>query len=545
MNTEHIRNVKEATHGMFLNNLYDTVEVGIGFKQIAGNFTDEKCIRFGVKEKLPLDQLVKEKIIPSSMSIDGVIYKTDVYSSPHEAKILILVKPEYEVTATTPSSSSASSYASVIFYIDGTPVLGPKGTTQQYWDDETNHCAFWHYTNNNTEPVQVTWTFCRNYTYTTIILPTITGWYAWVPVGYTPPDFPGMIRDEGPIETTIIQSDCCSEPGFWASNSVSPRITPHRSKHRPLVGGISMGAPPPTGNVVTGTLGGIVIDSTDGKMVGLTNNHVCANPGGNVNLCKFFASDSYYATDSDFRTINNYQPGSLDSLVVNKVEDKVGITKRAFPLTSTGTNYVDCGIVNLTNDMVDTNSWDNLGSNFTSAPPFATTAEIDALTSDTEIFKSSRTTGPIRLDMINEFPAAKPCNIRITQTSTSVNVSGFGSDNALIFADLLRFESPFPDNTVPGLGGDSGSLVYAKIGGVWKIIGLFFAGNQPGEEKPAGWACRIDRVANLLKIEAYTGTPVDANPNTPSYITLDLPTYGSQASIVSDGKTYWQVGVNV
>jgi len=84
-------------------------------------------------------------------------------------------------------------------------------------------------------------------------------------------------------------------------------------------------------------------------------------------------------------------------------------------------------------------------------------------------------------------------------------------------------------------------LLYAYISGQWKIIGLVFAGN---EYYFYGFACRIDRVANLMKLQAYTGTTVNANPNTPTYITLDLATYGSKASASFNGKTYWQVGKN-
>ena len=528
MNTEHINNVKETVHSLFLNNPYESVEVGIGCKQSGGQYTEEKCIRFGVKEKLPLDQISVEKRIPSTMNIDGVTYKTDVYQSSGEAKILALLKPISEVNSDNQATSS-------ILYRNGIPIIGPTIDTQQYWDDNTTYCYFWLYDNYNTGTVTVSFTYCRDYPYTGSITPDMAQWYAWVPAGYTPPNFPNMTRAAAGEPAGLVAYDCCSEPGIYGP--VSSRVTPHRSKHRPLVGGISMMAPPPSGYLSAGTLGGIVIDSLDGKMVGITNNHVCSNPGENVNRCKFIATDStYYATDSEFRTINNYQPASLDSGAVNQLADKVGTTKRAFPLTSTGTNYIDCGLVNLSDSVLGTGSWNELSASFASAPPFASTAEIDALTTSNEIFKSSRTTGPIRLDLINEYTSAKPCNIRVTQTSTSVNVSGYPP--TILFADLLRFESPHPDNTVPGLGGDSGSFVYAKIGGVWKVIGLLFAGDGAS----AGWACRIDRVANLMKVQAYQGSAIDANPNTPTYTTLDYATYGSEVSASIGGKTYWQVG---
>ena len=48
---------------------------------------------------------------------------------------------------------------------------------------------------------------------------------------------------------------------------------------------------------------------------------------------------------------------------------------------------------------------------------------------------------------------------------------------------------------------DSGSALAAYIDGVWKIIGLCFAGSTY-----YGMACRIDNVAAQLNISAWDGT---------------------------------------
>jgi hypothetical protein len=419
--------------------LYGTVQVAYGCKHTNGEYTEEKCIRFGVEKKIPLDQIPTEQRIPSTIVIDGVEYKTDVYVAPTQVTTAAAMRR--------------------LDIVDASALVTP-----------------------------MTLTACND-----------TGDNSVPPV-------------------------------------VSAPVSVNRATTRPLRGGVSMCHTPPTGYVNAGTLGMMVVDDFDGKLVALTNNHVCTPPGGaQGSTCKFFANDfNFSASYSKYDTTNIYQQSSWDSGVVNKSSDKIGITKRAYPLKSTGSNYVDCGIVNLSGSLVDTGSWNVIGATFSgSAPTFASTAEIDAITTGTPIFKSGRTTGPIGPDTYSG------CVIQVTNTSTSLYVSGYtdsGTD-ILLFADCLTLESA---STIVGIGGDSGSAVYAKIGGVWKVIGLFFAGAGIGSP---GYACRIDRVSKLLHISAYTGGTVNADPNTRSYITLDS-SYASQVSASFGGKTYWQVGKN-
>jgi hypothetical protein len=58
------------------------IGVGFGKKFINNEFTGELGIIFTVPKKLPLEQLSEEEILPSSVEIDNIIYKTDV----HEVK---------------------------------------------------------------------------------------------------------------------------------------------------------------------------------------------------------------------------------------------------------------------------------------------------------------------------------------------------------------------------------------------------------------------------------------------------------------------------
>ena len=72
-----MNNIKKELSKIFINNL-DVVGVGYG-KKITNNIvTDETCLSFGVKKKLPLSEVSTDNIIPSEIEIDGIVYKTDV-----------------------------------------------------------------------------------------------------------------------------------------------------------------------------------------------------------------------------------------------------------------------------------------------------------------------------------------------------------------------------------------------------------------------------------------------------------------------------------
>ena len=421
MNDLHATNLKQEIERLFLENKYDILQVTFGQKQINGEYINDKCVKFGVKQKLPVETIPADKLIPKNLTIDGVIYKTDIVVVPEK----IFAQPNY----------------------------------------------------------------CWN-----------TGTQSIPPV-------------------------------------VSAPVSYNRAKTAILSGGISFGGPPPFPYVGAGTLGGIVIDNFDGKVVGITNNHVGAIPGGLIYEADIpqlvVNSTTYGATASAYRNIKSYQPASWDRGIADYEPDVIGSLKRAYPMTNTGSNKIDAALINLTNSIIDTTSWHPLCANFYSATPVASTADIDSLTLSNPIFKSSRTTGPVGL---------AGCELRVTGTSTSLSVN-YGTVGVLSYADCLTIESPVT-NTVVGSGGDSGSLVYGYIStspstSAWKVVGLFFAGDSTGSY---GFACRIDNVTNLLAVSAYDGINVSATPSLCSYITLPYSTYSNTVSTVVNGKKYWQVG---
>jgi hypothetical protein len=69
---------------------YDIVSASYGYKSKNNVYIDEKCISFGVRAKKSLSELPPEKIIPPTITIDGVEIKTDVRVMP---KLIAAVTP--------------------------------------------------------------------------------------------------------------------------------------------------------------------------------------------------------------------------------------------------------------------------------------------------------------------------------------------------------------------------------------------------------------------------------------------------------------------
>lgn len=328
------------------------------------------------------------------------------------------------------------------------------------------------------------------------------------------------------------------------SGNPDSAVLPHRIKQRPIKGGIS------TTNITrneslsiysAGTLGVIVVDSTDGRLVGLTNNHV-------YTLNPFIASDRYLgvAGENTYQNITA-QPADLDGGIVET--DELGKVKRYFPLNLNIPNNIDAAITTL--NTINLESYKVLGL----FDPylyldFATTEEIDdLLSSDPVIFKAGRTTGPIGYPL--SFPnGTTDCRVSINQINVSVSVDGYnnnGESNTIDFEDCISFSY---QNTQPGVSipGDSGSVIIALIGSSYKIIGLCFAGTPVSDpinistDGVLGIANRIDRVAELLEIQSWNpDRKIKLNSEDPA-CKIIVPGLSSESFIYFNGKKYYQVG---
>jgi len=344
------------------------------------------------------------------------------------------------------------------------------------------------------------------------------------------------------VLTDVIEENISWEfEGYCHADQSTTPVSDHKMKTRPLMGGISIGNYDHQirSNVkLVGTLGAIVVDATDQQLVGLSNNHVLTP--------EVFSTANEQSTSYNYKDERIIQPaGETGSSPSDNI---VGTVKRVYPIKGAGKiNNIDAGIFNITSidGVLDTTSTQQLNFTESTDPgvrvpiqsiPFATTAEIDTLVNqDYPVFKASRTTGPVG------HPAHETsCELRIEKLHFGpALVSG------MKFQKLIQYKGIGFD---PSGAGDSGGLLCCQFGDPlkWKVIGLHMAGGMTTIDNVKvdfGLACRIDEIAELLKIKAYV--PVDGVSYTygqTSPIYKVVAGFRSDPSIIIDGKTYWQVG---
>ena len=188
--------------------------------------------------------------------------------------------------------------------------------------------------------------------------------------------------------------------------------------------------------------------------------------------------------------------------------------------------------------------------------PFATTAEIDGMIDPTSIYynpplaSSGRTTGP-KSGSLCPLRIWGICNIEVPYKKQYI-------DTLTIMQDVIAFVKPSDDTTYnlansssaalcgfPCWAGDSGSSLYAKLNGSWKVIGLVFwlgTDHLPNIASTIGYACRIDHVANELGIKAWTGSAAPiVDESTIIYRTVS----GSNDTKILNcsGSNYYQTGL--
>lgn len=264
-------------------------------------------------------------------------------------------------------------------------------------------------------------------------------------------------------------------------------------KWRPLRGGISAIR---IGQTAC-TLGAIVKDSLDKKLVALTNNH-CAGvvydpnylipQGGNLN------------TVGD----KNLQPSPIDG---GNVQDEYGVVKRVVPIKFGGEpNYVDASIstideLNPLHDILNV-----------STEPLEFELDKNSYVEAITVLKNGRTTCYTSAVKANYF-----VNVNVDYADPATN-----ADTALFINQIyIVGSSEFSQ------GGDSGSVVVAEINGQNKIIGLLFAGGVDENNNFVTIANHISDVASSLNIESWNGDIV-------------VP-YNQAPTITINGKMYSRV----
>ena len=173
------------------------------------------------------------------------------------------------------------------------------------------------------------------------------------------------------------------------------------------------------------------------------------------------------------------QPSPVDGGIL---ADNIGPPKRAVATKfgGVGINLVDATIIDLSIDMTRTDIRLLGRGSF----PFVT--DRSEYSPGTTVYKVGRTT-----DLTSGI---------ITAIDANVLVSNSDDDEALYYSQIM-IESP----TLWGSAGDSGSLVLMKSQGIWKIIGLYYAGS---EDDLQGFANHIGDVSTLLQVESWDGNVV-------------------------------------
>jgi hypothetical protein len=392
---------------------------------------------------------------------------------------------------------------------------------------------------------------------------------------------------QGELQWSFVIGSQLFAPGSYANLA-------NRQTQRPLKGGVSITSTshaPSYAPLSVGTMGLVCQDSASGALVGLTNNHVVIRDA-------FYTSQRTYVNpQNEFDLIDSsntiqgdyvYQTGEITPTVNPGGPQEIGRVLRYVPIYTSAsivanpslTNKVDAAVFSLycTSStgatIIDfTSSFQQIGLSNTLAMPFASTVEIDNLLNNNyEFYSSGRTTGA-------KGSPGTLCPLRMfSYTSFPIMFKLQGTNTLSYFTDVIAYVKPADGSSYnpstanantqvcsyPVWGGDSGSTLIANIGGVWKIIGLVFAGNgipyNPQTNSPynsnqslgpigpyqvastIGFACRIDQVASQLGIKAWTGSiaPV-VDHDTITYRTVSGS--NSDKTLVCSGSTYWQVGL--
>lgn len=359
----------------------------------------------------------------------------------------------------------------------------------------------------------------------------------------------------------------CSNCGGWFGGA----STGNRDFMRPLKPGLTISSTNNSGKI--GTLGTFVKDTGTGAILGLTNNHVTVNDASFTSARNILTGE----IKNDYVNINHVVQGREDGNM-QAPGNRIGRSVRYVPITTMSQglvlpNKVDAAAFNVEKNDVDyLDSWKPLGVSIgTNNPRFATTAELNNLFNDNpQIVFSGRTSGPMG-------DSNTGCWLRVNAVGVmaqiAYNVQGqqvvceFEDCISVIRPDAETPNSQQPGCLNPGLPGDSGSAVYAKLtsGGGTVLVGLLFAGGCNMSDMPPEYNgntcctqigtnscstrflfCRIDHIAAELGVEWWDPS-IDLDNfkvvNTESFENITEIGVSGDKIKNCNGKFYYQAGL--
>jgi hypothetical protein len=305
--------------------------------------------------------------------------------------------------------------------------------------------------------------------------------------------------------------------GTTYGNNIPPG---NRGFIRPLKGGISITSQNQLGKV--GTLGFIAVDNAKNALVGVTNNHVVV---GNA----FYTALRNASPVNEYQDLY-YQPG--ESGFQGNPTYIIGEVVRYVPIHVNVYNQVDGALVTIDPSTIsNTESYKQYDIIYNTPIPFATTAEIDSLLStDPVLYSSGRTSG---------VKSGSLCSLAVFNINQILPINGYNLDGIITpitFNRTIGFTRTSDQCPFPIVPGDSGSALIVDFNGVYKIVGLIFAGSTY-----YGFANRIDDVASQLNISSWDGTTKNYfNTGSRQFITTPGGSYDK--TIDCNNNIYWQVG---
>lgn len=471
--------------------------VSYGWKIVNGTMTNELSIIFGVEKKLPKNELTGKYIVPSTVDINGTIYKTDVI----EQKI---IQPLSCIPTLIVDGNGKGHKDKVRPLKGGVQIFGeiyqggPIGTLGLICQDKLTKAVVGLSNMHVISPNSVVnrWSFPNNLG-SLLFFPRIRGWSDFSQI-----EFP-------PTDGTVRYPNVRSWPWYYPNDRTVPSrirqpVTDHETFGVYYHSFIAQGAD--KNNLRADTIGTVYkVKPVYGK-----------------NLCRI------YGAPSNCTSIKNYIDGAL--IALRKSVDGINLIDN-FSHNQLGISNIN-GATNYTNSII----------------PWASTAELNTLVSSKiPLAKAGRSTNTMISPFCVNIPNTQnfyPVDLRVTQMNVNITVNYYGYGNEYVgvnkntneppaemnadFIDICKIEpvNPATDSVEVGvsiaMGGDSGSVVLGKFGSTWKVVGLLFAaeGGSIFGGSSAAYFARIDRVAETLGIE-----PFDPNLNPRKYVKVDSPKF--------------------